>query len=320
MKKLTQIIAVILIICSPKSVHSNPASINGNSALNVYNYQIVGNSLWGVYPLSMNNFLTTENYKIIVGQGTPVLIENLQISIGTSPESWNNVISGENFNYNSGDLFNIHYNLLTTAQIGQTQLIQFSIYKKNGLFNWEFQTTFQLYITITCQFDLSTDFIPSNGYEVLNNLSVFGMAFPNGGVTKLDAGLSVTLLPGFYSNISGGGYILILNDGCGGLYRHASLQTIHEAQDSNLVLRTQNEVVKIHPNPTNNLLNIELNELTYNNPAFLTLSGIDGKVLSTQKISTTQFTLNLSEYKSGIYFISVYDGTRSSQVKVIKLD
>lgn len=85
-------------------------------------------------------------------------------------------------------------------------------------------------------------------------------------------------------------------------------------------VQKESTYVKVFPNPTNNLLTIEIKKFNESNPTYLILSNMDGIELFVQKINATQFTLNLSEYKSGIYFLKVYDETHSSRVKVIKLD
>lgn len=82
----------------------------------------------------------------------------------------------------------------------------------------------------------------------------------------------------------------------------------------------ETDLIHIYPNPTNNLLNIELKKISESNPTYLTLSTMDGKVLSIQKMNATQFTLNLSEYQSGIYFVKVNSEETSFQIKIIKID
>jgi hypothetical protein len=75
-----------------------------------------------------------------------------------------------------------------------------------------------------------------------------------------------------------------------------------------------NKRVKIYPNPSSGVMVItsEINKGTYN------LHDITGKTLLQGTVSTTKFSLDISSLSSGVYFVSVSDGERQVNGKVVK--
>ncbi|MEZ5002459.1 MAG: T9SS type A sorting domain-containing protein [Chitinophagales bacterium] len=75
------------------------------------------------------------------------------------------------------------------------------------------------------------------------------------------------------------------------------------------ILRTA--IVKLHPNPTNRIINIQLQAA--NKTAFeMNVMDITGRLMETRTISAEKglnspFALNVEEYRSGIYIISLFD-------------
>lgn len=89
----------------------------------------------------------------------------------------------------------------------------------------------------------------------------------------------------------------------------------------NIIIGTEDEIknedVKfdIYPNPTNGNITIESESL-----GKLSLSNLQGTVLSTQKIKLGQTTLDLSSYPSGVYFLHfISEGGKTNTKKIIKL-
>ena len=82
-------------------------------------------------------------------------------------------------------------------------------------------------------------------------------------------------------------------------------------------------ITKIYPNPTFDKLNIEFTD-NINKIEKLTLSNMLGQVVYTikgKKINTRNFVIDLSEYKSGVYYLNVQtkeDGTMRNKISVVK--
>ncbi|MEO1033335.1 MAG: T9SS type A sorting domain-containing protein [Bacteroidota bacterium] len=64
----------------------------------------------------------------------------------------------------------------------------------------------------------------------------------------------------------------------------------------------QNDVVKIYPNPAKNFVNLESSSLIES----LKLYDIQGRLTFQQNLNSTETSINVSNYKSGIYFIGLY--------------
>ena len=70
--------------------------------------------------------------------------------------------------------------------------------------------------------------------------------------------------------------------------------------------------LKIHPNPTNTLIQIEIEN--YNGSFEAKLYGFSGKLLET----ANNTNLSLADYPNGVYLLKVVYGDRVEEVKVIK--
>jgi uncharacterized protein (TIGR02145 family) len=80
----------------------------------------------------------------------------------------------------------------------------------------------------------------------------------------------------------------------------------------------ENEVkapIKIFPNPANNKVNLEI--LDYNNTT-LEILNIEGRLLHTISLQSSNTTLDISDYPIGIYLIKVKSATNNSILKLIK--
>ncbi len=79
----------------------------------------------------------------------------------------------------------------------------------------------------------------------------------------------------------------------------------------NEILTTNN--LSIYPNPTNSILNIELNNI--NSPETILITNVLGKVVLTEIATTINSTLNIQNLNSGIYFLQIGN---TKAVKFIK--
>jgi hypothetical protein len=70
--------------------------------------------------------------------------------------------------------------------------------------------------------------------------------------------------------------------------------------------------LKIHPNPTNTLIKIEIEN--YNGSFEAKLYDLNGKLLE----ATNSTNLSLADYSSGVYLLKVVYGDRVEEIKVIK--
>ncbi len=73
--------------------------------------------------------------------------------------------------------------------------------------------------------------------------------------------------------------------------------------------------VSIYPNPTNGIINVELSN---NNTHQLTISDIMGKILVKRTTDEQNKTINLSNFESGIYIISIQTDKEIFKTKIIK--
>ena len=74
----------------------------------------------------------------------------------------------------------------------------------------------------------------------------------------------------------------------------------------------------IYPNPTNDLVNITVENMDYTN-ASISLMDITGRILSTATLVDTNTTMSLANYPAGLYFIRVQAGEDFFVEKVNKL-
>ncbi|MGI6410693.1 MAG: T9SS type A sorting domain-containing protein [Bacteroidales bacterium] len=82
------------------------------------------------------------------------------------------------------------------------------------------------------------------------------------------------------------------------------------------LLNKQNNILTIYPNPTSNLLNINLpsDKLGGN----LLVLSLDGKTLMNHKLVDSQTTIDINTLPQGIYFCRYIHGTDSETIKIIK--
>lgn len=76
--------------------------------------------------------------------------------------------------------------------------------------------------------------------------------------------------------------------------------------------------ISIYPLPAQDYLNINIPLQWFTNPFNLTIKSIDGKVIQQQEITKPLTTLPVSHLKSGIYLISINNGSENIHLKWVK--
>jgi hypothetical protein len=317
MKTIISILTAIMIVCLPKFAVSDPATINGNVSI----WQYDGVPLVGIVTtnsgyLSMDNFDIGAEYKILITQDAPNLVQNLDIVVGLT--SWD---SGSVFTFAEFDEFNISYYLPPGTPIGQTQLLKFEIRKHIGLI-WDWQSTFYYYVNTTCPnaATLTQGFspLPPQDYEVTSYLSVSSSVSPVNGLAEFDAGQSVTLLPGFVSILTGTGAVSVIIDGCGGSYRLFD-PAWKEEENHGLETADKNTNIAIYPNPTNDLISVLIPNAVRGEKIKVELRDINGRLLKTEdKLYEPDASIDLKELKPGLYFITISGTALNYNHKIIK--
>ena len=72
--------------------------------------------------------------------------------------------------------------------------------------------------------------------------------------------------------------------------------------------------LRVFPNPANEVINISLNKEV---AATLTLLDVSGKVVKTQALNGISTSINTASLNSGVYFVTINDGTSVSTQKVV---
>lgn len=78
----------------------------------------------------------------------------------------------------------------------------------------------------------------------------------------------------------------------------------------------------LFPNPANSGININLNNLEVNTPISISVSSLDGKLVSSQTYGNTEenrmIQMNVEELAAGYYFVRVDNGSKSQTIPMIK--
>ena len=88
--------------------------------------------------------------------------------------------------------------------------------------------------------------------------------------------------------------------------------------DSGIRTPNFNVVVKVYPNPSKGIFNISL-DLSASDLVGLTYSiySTQGKFIRSGQVETNPFSIDVSEFSSGVYFMYIHDNT--NQTKLIKI-
>ena len=80
------------------------------------------------------------------------------------------------------------------------------------------------------------------------------------------------------------------------------------------------EDVKIYPNPTRGILNIELVNSSEEIDRTIEIYSLEGKLVKREMMETSTKTLDLSNTKNGVYYLNIYGGDKLVKWKVVKSD
>lgn len=75
--------------------------------------------------------------------------------------------------------------------------------------------------------------------------------------------------------------------------------------------------VKVYPNPANNIMNIDINEIDHTQPLQLTIYDVLGKTVYSSSLSQMLNTVNTSHWSKGVYTISLSQNQNSIYKKII---
>lgn len=75
--------------------------------------------------------------------------------------------------------------------------------------------------------------------------------------------------------------------------------------------------VKVYPNPANNIMNIDINEIDHTQPLQLTIYDVLGKTVYSSSLSQMLNTVNTSHWSKGVYTISLSQYQNSIYKKII---
>jgi hypothetical protein len=323
MKSIFLILAIIIASYPGKTVIAQ-AEINGgvNVTVNVpvHSWETYTGTIPTPYFFySMDNFNEGTEYKIEVVADAPSLVQNIQIKllmISGMSSSTLYLGSEDPFTMTENGGFAFTFDVPSTTPIGQTQLVKFRITRHIAGPIWDWQTTFFCYINTVCldSYTFSTQTLVGRDYEASNYIDVSTAVNPNGGTTELDGGQSVSLLPGFSSNLSGGGEIVALIDGCGGAHRPGGITSLNSPGEN--IFEESNPVV-ISPNPSTGIFTI-----TSNREAEVALEVLDMVGRSVHKTvlkNKASCQLDLSRHTKGIYLLRMNsEGKMQTQKMVLQ--
>lgn len=321
MKRLILIWIAALCTCSPELLFSQASIYQSTNGLSTsYNNSdpvpLVGNMTLPMPPLlSMYNFVDGEKYKIVMYTLGNSLAQNLDMEIG-------NIVRGsaDEFTWHTGDQFRASYRINPGTSIGLSETLVFEIYRKRAPAIWDMQTMFFFNLLTTCMAygildqGINSGFpILAGDYEVSNTLTVSTTAYPNGGVIEFDAGESVILLPGFKSDLTSEGSILVIHDGCGGSYRPGVITGIHEET------KAGNDVLKIYPNPVQSQLTVALPKIISNEEVSIKIRDVNGRLMySENKPGNQNVQIDMDKFEAGFYVISIAGNGVNHSQKLIK--
>ena len=244
------------------------------------------------------------------------MVQNIQMRLLTvtgSSSSTSFPGSEDPFTWTENTGFAFTFDMPSTTPIGQTQLVKFRVYRRVWP-GWDWQTTFYCYINTVCTdaYTFGTGTLSGLDYEASNYINVSTAVNPNGGTTELDGGQSVSLLPGFSSNLSGGGSILALIDGCGGAYKPGGTTGLNSSSENAF---EGNIPVAVAPNPSTGIFTITSNRKE--EVALEVLDMFGRSIRKTILKGNASYQLDLSGYTKGIYLLKLNSEGKTQIQKMV---
>jgi hypothetical protein len=116
---------------------------------------------------------------------------------------------------------------------------------------------------------------------------------------------------GAFMNVYGDSSITFIAKWAGG-------DTILESGNTTSISKPEKKNFSIYPNPTNNIFNIQFNEIFSGS---IEITDISGRLIKSETLKDkTQLTLSLEPHSNGIYFVSVINQNKATKtVRIVKL-
>jgi hypothetical protein len=165
----------------------------------------------------------------------------------------------------------------------------------------------------------------STCYDATQELTLAGngttFLVENGGDVTLVAGYKIHLLPGT-KVISGGtlhGYITTTNTYCNSNFNPLVANNDNSGEALEVESLVKNKFIKIYPNPTTDIVIVELADFDPATSINITVYTICGEKLLQKTIrGDSRFRFSLTGKSEGLYMVQVQSGERSEIAKVIK--
>ena len=165
----------------------------------------------------------------------------------------------------------------------------------------------------------------SNCFNATDTIYVAGdgtsVDFNDGSTVNLIAGKSIRFLPGFYAHNGSYMYAWITTDSsfCSSLpsiveapiESTKEMVSVEDEQNSGAV----DKKIKIYPNPSNGRFIVELSN--FEERSVITVSNILGAVVHRSYLESNVKPIELTNISSGLYFVSVTNGTTTVTKKII---
>lgn len=184
----------------------------------------------------------------------------------------------------------------------------------NGRGVWEHD----LYCPATTNVSESGTYLINKFVEVSNDI-ISTAVINNGKVVDYRAGNKISLGPGFVAN-PGSDFNAFIHR-CNSAGNSFKTSQMTSEDNANKIVEPQLlQRITIYPNPTNNLITVQINQFDESEKVNykLTLYNSMGKKLQTIAVASEKTSVDLSMYDSGIYFLSFNDDEVMQAVKIIK--
>lgn len=135
-------------------------------------------------------------------------------------------------------------------------------------------------------------------------------------------GIDFTTLSTIPANVTQSDYIFWDENPVAGInyYKVKLINTDGRIEFSNIVSAKVKAFIlemKAYPNPVKNILQIMLSNLPAQN-AHLTIYNLEGKIIKSMPVTTKTFSINMTGFAKGNYYLKYKDDSHSEQIKIFK--